>query len=392
MLKNILLLTLPSLLALLVLLEVFLTFVIPASEFPSYYYDQDEHILRFSSSAQRDGVFTIGLLAQQRGRWHINNRGWNSLVDFGATKGNPRIAIIGDSYVEALQVDVENSIGGQLGRLMGPDIDVYAFGISGASLSQYLQMARYARDHFHPDVLVFNVVHNDFDESLCSVRQQAGMLCLDDGAEAIREAPITPYRPNRMTRLARHSSLLRFVVANLQMSSRLSRLFSSAPPSPRYNANIDVDQVKLRQARIEKATDYVLTTLRREHGEIPILFLIDAPRRDIYEGRTGQSDVLWLHHLLRNRSERLGFHVVDLTDEFSRLFQAHRVRFESDYDWHWNERGHLTAARVLQAELKQRRLIGRTSPHGEALHQAKPQETKAGTGPWPGYAGIPPGS
>ena len=110
MMKNILLLTLPALVASFVLLELVLTFVIPVSEFPSYHYDQDERILRFSPSAQRDGVFTVGMLAQQRGRWHINNRGWNSPIDFGSTKKNRRIAIIGDSYVEALQVDVEHSV------------------------------------------------------------------------------------------------------------------------------------------------------------------------------------------------------------------------------------------------------------------------------------------
>jgi hypothetical protein len=357
MMRNILLLTVPSLLGLLIVLELIVTFGIPASQFPYYYYDQDEHILRFSPSVQRDGLFTIGLLAQQRGRWHINNRGWNSSIDFITPKRNPRIAIIGDSYVEALQVDVENSIAGQLGRLVGPDIDVYAFGISGASLSQYLQMARYARAHFDPDVLVINVVHNDFDESLCSVKQQAGMLCLQDGDDEVREAPITPYQSDRITRMARHSSLIRFAVANLQMRSRLSRLFSNDKSNSHYNANIDVEQVKSKNGRIQKATDYVLTTLQREQGGTPILFLIDAPRKDIYEGRIDQSDVLWLHQLLRNRCERSGFYFVDLTEEFSRLFQANHVRFESEYDWHWNERGHLTAARVLQRKLEQLGLI-----------------------------------
>src|SRR5687768_1767173 len=167
--RNILLLTLPSLIAVFIALELFFSFIIPASEFPYYYYDPNDHILRFSTTEQRDGVFTVGVMAKQRGRWHVNNAGWNSAVEFNKEKHQLRIAIIGDSYIEALQVNVEESLAGQLRHLISkspyPEVEVYAFGVSGAPLSQYLQMARYASTYFDPDILVINVVHNDFDES-----------------------------------------------------------------------------------------------------------------------------------------------------------------------------------------------------------------------------------
>ncbi|MCS6263357.1 MAG: SGNH/GDSL hydrolase family protein [Nitrospira sp.] len=357
MIRNILVLTIPSCLAVFLFLELTATFVVPAAQFPSYYYDPTDRILRFSTTDLRDGVFTIGAMAQQRAQWHINNTGWNSAIDFEETKRKPRIAIIGDSYVEALQVNVETSLAGRLRELVSPQAEVYAFGISGAPLSQYLQMARYARKHFDPDVLVINVVHNDFDESLCSIKRQAGMLCLEDEGQEIREAVIDPYHPNQILRMARSSSVVRYAVTNLQLASRLRGLFSGIRNKPTYNANIDVEQVNARKARIQRATEYVLRTLQRENGTKPVIFVMDAPRRDIYAGTLGNSTVVWLNQLLKTTCETVGFYFVDLTHEFSRHFAANHVHFESEFDWHWNETGHLTAAGELHRKLDALRLI-----------------------------------
>jgi len=351
MIRNILVLTIPSSIVLFLLLELTATFVVPAAQFPSYYYDPVDRILRFSTTDLRDGVFTIGTMAQQRARWHINNAGWNSAIDFEETKRKPRIAIIGDSYVEAFQVDVEKSIAGRLRGLVSPDIDVYALGVSGASLSQYLEMTRYARKHFDPDILVINVVHNDFDESLCSIKRQAGMLCLEDEGQEIREAVIDPYHPNQILRMARSSSVVRYAVTNLKIISRVQGLFSGKRNKPTYNANIDVEQVNFRKARIQKATEYVLRTLQRENAGKPIVFMMDAPRRDIYADTLQESDVIWLNRLLKTTCDTVGVHFIDLTDEFSRRFARTRVHFESEYDWHWNEMGHLTAAGELHNRL-----------------------------------------
>lgn len=351
MIRNILVLTIPSCVVLFLFLEFTATFVVPAAQFPSYYYDPADLILRFSTTDLREGVFTMGTMAQQRARWHINNRGWNSAVDFEETKRRPRIAIIGDSYIEALQVDVETSLAGRLSELVSPQAEVYAFGISGAPLSQYLQMARYARKHFDPDILVITVVHNDFDESLCSIKRQAGMLCLEDDGQEIREAAIEPYQPNQMLRAAKWSSVVRYAATNLQLASRLRGLFSSKRTQQTYNANIDVEQANASKVRIQKATEYVLRTMQHENGSKPIIFMMDAPRRDIYAGTLKNSSVIWLNELLRAACEAVGVHFIDLTDEFSRQFGVTRVHFESEYDWHWNEMGHLTAAGELHNRL-----------------------------------------
>ncbi len=357
MLRNILRLTVPALIVLFLVLELIFTFLIRGSEFPYYHYDQNDRILRFSTTEQRTGVFTIGAMAQQRANWRINNAGWNSAIDFVEAKRRPRIAIIGDSYVEAFQVDVEDSIAGQLRHLVDPKFEVYAFGISGASLSQYLQMARYVRTHFDPDILVINVVHNDFEESLCSVKRQTGMLCLEDSELPIREAPIVPYESNSVLRLARHSSVIRFAHANLQITARWQRLMSGLQNAPEYNANIDVERTRSHRSRIEATTEYVLATLKRENAGKPIVFQIDAPRKDIYAHALQNSNVSWLNELLREHATRFGFVFLDLTDEFTKIVEIERVHLESEYDWHWNQRGHRAAAYALHQALQKSHLL-----------------------------------
>ena len=73
-LKNLVFLTVPSILLCILCGELFFRFVIPAAEQPWGYYDPIDQIARFEIG-QRAGMYTTGKFAQQRGRWRINNMG-----------------------------------------------------------------------------------------------------------------------------------------------------------------------------------------------------------------------------------------------------------------------------------------------------------------------------
>jgi lysophospholipase L1-like esterase len=352
--RSFLLLTAPALVAVILLLELSFRFVIPAAESPYYYYDLDDRILRFSTVHQREGLYTMGHMATQHARWHINNAGWNSPIEFEGQKSRPRIAVIGDSYVEALQVDAEQSFTGRLRRLFsqGTEVDVYAFGISGATLTQYLQMARYVRNRFDPDVFVINVVHNDFAESLCSIHRQPGMLCLEEDGGALYEASIVPYKPDPLLRMARNSSLVRYLVINLQIRAYFQRVISATTTNPRYNAGVDVDRILSERSRIVKATEYIMGALEREIGKNSVLVVIDAPRNDIYAGSMKESTVAWLNQVIKQKATQNGFSFIDLTEAFKKSFETDRVRLEWPNDGHWNEKGHEVVANVLHDTLR----------------------------------------
>jgi hypothetical protein len=101
----------------------------------------------------------------------INAQGWNTGAgDYteSRTPGFGRVAVVGDSYVEAFSVAYTNSIGERLAQELaaaGRPAEVYRFDISGAPLSQYLYMIEREVVLYRPDWIVVVLVHNDFDES-----------------------------------------------------------------------------------------------------------------------------------------------------------------------------------------------------------------------------------
>jgi hypothetical protein len=363
-LRNFFFLTVPSLLLILIVFELVFRFIIPAAVFPYYYYDHRDRILKFDVSYSTTGIFTIGKFAQQRAKWHINNMGWKSDIDYTTSgRSKPLIAIVGDSYVEAFQVDQEKNIAAKLQEMVQEHYDVYSFGISGSPLSHYLQMSRYINKYFNPEILVFIVVHNDFSESFCSVKRKVGRLCLEEVGDEIIEGEIIPFIQSEVIRTLMHSSVLRYIWANLKVQNLrpakqiLSYLGIISKHEAQYNANIDVEMVKRTEGKIVKGVNYILTKMREENKGGKIIFLMDAPRKDIYQDTVKESDVFWLNKLMHKKCGENEFRFVDLTFPFYETYKTTKQRFESEYDYHWNETGHKEAARVLYEELKNRKII-----------------------------------
>jgi hypothetical protein len=137
----------------------------------------------------------------------------------------------------------------------------------------------------------------------------------------------------------------------MQLETRLQRL-TAGQQNKKYNANIDVDKAKFLKERIRKAIDYIHRTIIRENNGKPVVFLMDAPRRDIYNGTLSESNVRWMNDLLEEKTAQYGLPFVDLSDEFRRLFEAEKVHFEWESDYHWNEDGHQVAAYALYRKLR----------------------------------------
>ena len=354
-LKKFFFLTVPALLVMLVILELVFRFAIPASNPPHAYYDPDEQIFRYDLNASPSGRYTFGYLAQGQGRWRINNMGWNSEIDyFTGARNKPLVAIIGDSMVAALQVDVQESMASRLRQQVGDEFDVYSFGTPGAPFIQYLHMARYVNKTFDPDILVFTVHNNDFEQTLCDRWSPVGMVCLEDGGSQIREAEISPYYPSRLRRWARKSSIVRYLSLNLLLVQHIPG-GGGFDPVKDFAAQGLGPSVALKN-RIENATDYILNKVADENPGRTVIFLLDAPRRYIY---TGILDApveydLWTHGLLQGLSEKYGFRFVDLTEPFVEAYADSPVKFDSKYDRiHWNERGNAVAAEALLPVLKE---------------------------------------
>ncbi len=344
-LKNFLVITIPTFIILILLLELFFRVIIPASEIPQSFFDEKELIFRYETNSKSEGLFTIGKAAQQKGRWRINNYGWNSPIDYMSQRENKLIAIFGDSYIEAFQVDTDKSYPSLLRNEMGENFDVYSFGISGAPLSEYLNYSRYANKYFNPDILIFNIVHNDFIESILKLRpEKTNMLTLNIEGDTITEnLPKPDYslrQYNRLEKIIYKSALIRYLYFNLHIGSFIINIRKKNNSEEKYNANIEVSKNLDNKSLIIKSVDYILGKIHEENPNKRIIFIIDAARGDIYRNTLKNSNILFLHDILKENCLKYNFEYIDLSLPMENDYKKNKIKFNSEIDAHWNEYGH----------------------------------------------------
>lgn len=343
LIKNLLLLTLPLFFILFIILELFFRFVIPAAEKPIAYFDEKNALLRSDEKRRTEGTYTMGKLSQIKANWHINNCGWNSMIDYYHNTNSDKklICIIGDSYIRALQVDVDNNIASLLRNKLSNEYQIYSFGHDGAPLSQYLHMSRYVNKHFKADVLIFLLVHNDFRESIAQFVSRPYFLQTGFTNDGIYE--IEPKKP-KLYQFLTYSALFRYLYSNLHMASSYFKIIQRPK---NYNANIDVDSFSEKKDKIKEATNYLIRKIKFENRDKRVIFMMDAPRSDIYKNKMLNSNVMWMNKMVSQICKSHELEFIDLTNVFYNDYIKNRKKFNSELDGHWNEYGHYIASEVL---------------------------------------------
>ena len=293
----------------------------------------------------------------------INEQGWNSGLRSYSIERKPsaaRVAVVGDSMVEAMQVHHDRSIAERLSAELSNDgqpVEVYRFGISGAPVSQYLHMIEREVLLYRPDWIVVVLIHNDFDESFRSVqgRYTSSFLKLriSDG-KVVEEIPPTPWKPGVADWL-RRTAIARYMYYRWQVHVGAIRDLFLPPAQARtehYDANIHVDLVLDQMPGIAIATDHIfarMAALARKNGTRLILAM-DGVRAAIYSDSTSQ--VLALNQLSAELARKHSLPFIDLHPVFRAEWGANHKRFEFDSDAHWNEHGHAIAARAVARAMK----------------------------------------
>ncbi len=113
--------------------------------------DEQNPVFRFTP--HRESVYSRGWNFSIVNRVRTNNYGFINDHDYDPALTTPLLAVIGDSFVEAVMVPFAQTGVSRLADSVGAAGRVYGFGTSGSSLSQYLAYARYVRDSFHPTAL-----------------------------------------------------------------------------------------------------------------------------------------------------------------------------------------------------------------------------------------------
>jgi lysophospholipase L1-like esterase len=306
------------------------------------------------------GVWRVG--DDVAGEYRINAHGWNSghvSYDAAPPAGALRIAIIGDSFVEALQVPYDASLAEQLEGMAGGRVQVYRFGISGAPLSQYLAMARHVAQTYRPDVMLLQLVHNDFDESYTAVagRYTSSFLklCMQ-GDQVAGEIPPAPYQADWRDWL-RQTATLRYLYYRRKLDPKALLVPFMRGPPPAYQANVALDTLASQRSAMTNIADYVFAQFRAlslQYGFTPVL-IMDGDRRAIAAGLDSaplyRGGALWLNAMASRMAAKHGIRFIDLHPVFEADWRAHRQPLNFISDNHWNESAHQIAAEALAAYL-----------------------------------------
>jgi hypothetical protein len=336
---KILILTVPTVIILVLLLEVAVRILLPVSDVPDTQFDPQ---LGNHYVPGQTGEFIKAHGEEIRARYRINSSGWNSTRDYvdGKPDDTFRIAVIGDSFVEALQVDVDQSFPALLEKRLNRKaggVEVYSYGHSGANLVQYLAVLRYAACKAHPDLVVVNIVPNDMQESL------QGFARVDNwsvrpAAAGFEDVP--PQKPGSLwlRRLVRHFALARYLIVNLEIQrgagvveewfrGDLRRSKAGAGNTPLADRDT-----------LEKFLRHVLGgLLEAARGCGARLLLVVSP--DCFN-----QEVLDI-------AGDLGVWVVDLEDVFTAAREADQRPYKYELDGHWNRYGHSLVADAIKTWL-----------------------------------------
>jgi hypothetical protein len=195
-----------------ILVEVAFRLFVPVTDVPLHFWDP---VLGPRKLPNQSGRWLVG--SYVAGSYNFNAQGWNHKDDYGLAKpsGTRRVCVVGDSYVEALQVDVEETLFAVAERRMSRadnPVQWYAFGISGWGTANGFEVIRhYVLDH-QPDVVILLFVQNDpFDSSpyLLPMAPHEVRYWLDVNGELKRQ-PLLPWKPVWWRRLGSRSALVRY--------------------------------------------------------------------------------------------------------------------------------------------------------------------------------------
>lgn len=227
---------------------------------------------------------------------------------------------------------------------------MFAYGHSGASLAQYLNVLRSLSDT-EPDEVVITLVHKDFQESLFGFVRKDNLTLRPLAGGAFEEVPPLPVSNLGLKRTVRHSAAARYLIGNLRLNLSggwIHDLFYG--DTRRYQANIDLDgQTLLNQpALLPALLRHVLAELCVAAPQAHMLLVVDADRTAIYNGEDPRaSDVYAYNEVLHRAGEAADVAVVDLTDAFEASWRSKRQRFDWAQDFHWNSLGHAAVADVV---------------------------------------------
>ncbi len=357
--------------------EVGLRLVVPITGVPYYFWDPVVGPRREPNTA---GQYVSGNHINTR--YRFNAQGWNHPNDYTIAKpaDTRRVCIVGDSFVEALQVNPDETlfhVAQQRMSRQNRPVEWYAFGISGWGTTQQYEVIRHYVLDYKPDVVAMLFVENDpFDSSpyLGPIESFVATYALD--AEDQLELLVPDYwQRSAVKRMAIQSAAVRFFMLQKGWIPRpgksqaehqgMQRRAGAFAGGGHVVPGIDELSDEQRQQRTWLLIEKTLAAARdlcQQHGaKFVLAYRGDLPRieavarGETYEPLPVEEDpyCLGVRHnemgreQLQPMAQRLGIPFLDLTEPLIELVEETGQSHVFPGDTHYNASAHKAAGEAL---------------------------------------------
>jgi hypothetical protein len=310
-----------------------------------------------------------------------------------------RIAVIGDSYVEALQVNRDEMFANYIGpatancdRLAGKRIETLTFGVSGYGTAQELLMLREKVFKYSPDlVLLVFTTNNDVSDNFKAFKQSPipyfevrnGELTLDDSFRndhvfARRNSSVShlgSWLMNHLRVAQAYADVHRLVKYKINEWSTSKNAPSAAEPQQPagdvgYEPGIDNqiyreptdDNWRTAWDITERLIDETDSEVREHGARFAVVLATNGiqvvPNPDLknaFAKKLGVADLTYPNRLITSYCDSHGIRSIDLEPELSNYAEQNGVYlhgFGADIgNGHWNQTGHRIAGEVIGRRL-----------------------------------------
>ncbi|MEG4228024.1 SGNH/GDSL hydrolase family protein [Microcoleus sp. N9_B2] len=317
----------------------------------------------------------------------VNSEG---LRDREHTKAKPpntlRIAVLGDSFTEAIHVPVEQTFWSKLERKLGnceavkgrKNVEVMNFGVQGYGTAQELIMLRKKVWDYSPDIVILaffvgnDVINNspkleydryrpffayDASGKLVPDMSFRNLAPIDRNERAVSFVDLMP------SLIVNNSRILQVIKkVDLERKKRelsghfttLSTLNLKEPQDAAWQEAWRVTEgliVTMRNEVVQKNADFLVVTI----GD-PMQVRPEAQRRKNFMKKNNIQDLFYPDRRLEKLGAREGFRVLNLSEQIQGYTEKYQVcahGFENSVPCggHWNELGHRLASILINRNL-----------------------------------------
>lgn len=280
----------------------------------------------------RDGI---------HGAFRVNEAGFNNAHTYTTRRipGVHRVAVVGDSFIEALHVNQGQALFDVLERQLNADqvpSEVYSFGVSGFGTAQIYHLVTDYVLPYSPDAVVYLFIINDVADSARCAGENPWYQQYDlapDGS--LVKLPFGEYRMSPIKRMLRFSHLFQYVVYQRRL---LERWRPARWQAFAYSDGTTVDPCIEKAWKIAEGLLVNLDSALKQQG-VPWLLM--------WQGDTDPSYGKAVRTRLEDIVQRRRLPYFDTSAAFAADHAIHAKPYRIAGDGHWNAAGHQVAGTAL---------------------------------------------